>query len=142
MEKSNSVKVKLDKSVYIEREVCQEDDDIGLWFVSGMSKLFPSGFNTCCISFTNLAMVRGVDGIVIPTGTCHSSHVRPEQGAELYNVSVPVFLQQLIIFTVMKYKKRLLPSCMHHFKSDLIYNMDHMHNSGTEPSSVILSQTK
>ena len=28
------------------------------------------------------------------------------------------------------------------FWSDLIYNMDHMHISGTEPSSGILSQTK
>ena len=27
-----------------------------------------------------------------------------------------------------------------HFKSDLINNMDHMRISGTEPSSVILSQ--
>ena len=32
--------------------------------------------------------------------------------------------------------------CIHHFKSDLIDNMDNMHISGTEPSSVILSQTK
>ena len=31
---------------------------------------------------------------------------------------------------------------MHHFKSDLINNMDHMRISGTEPSSVILSQRK
>ena len=31
--------------------------------------------------------------------------------------------------------------CIHHFKSDLINNMDHMRISGTEPSSVILSQT-
>ena len=28
------------------------------------------------------------------------------------------------------------------FKPDLINNMDHMRISGTEPSSVILSQTK
>ena len=41
-----------------------------------------------------------------------------------------------------KYKKRLLLRCIHHFKSDLINNMDHMRISGTEPSSVILSQTK
>ena len=32
--------------------------------------------------------------------------------------------------------------CIHHFESDLINNMDHMRISGTEPSSVILSQTK
>ena len=41
----------------------------------------------------------------------------------------------------MKYKKRLLLRCIHHFKSDLINNMDHMRISGTQPSSVILSQT-
>ena len=46
------------------------------------------------------------------------------------------------IFKLVKYKKRLLLRCIHHFKSDLIYNMDHMHISGTEPSSVILSETK
>ena len=41
-----------------------------------------------------------------------------------------------------KYKTRLLLRCIHHFKSDLINNMDHMRISGTEPSSVVLSQTK
>ena len=40
----------------------------------------------------------------------------------------------------LEYKKRLLPRCIHHFKSDLINNMDHMRISGTEPSSVVLSQ--
>ena len=39
-------------------------------------------------------------------------------------------------------KKRLLLKCMHHFKSALINNMDHMRISGTEPSIMILSQTK
>ena len=44
----------------------------------------------------------------------------------------------------VKFKKRLLPrcTCMHHFKSDIINDMDHMRISGTEPSSVILSQRK
>ena len=42
----------------------------------------------------------------------------------------------------MTYKKRLLPRCIHHFKSDLINNMDHMRIWGTEPSSVILSQKR
>ena len=42
----------------------------------------------------------------------------------------------------LKYKKRLLRRCIHHFKSDLINNMDHMRITGTETSSVILSQTK
>ena len=41
----------------------------------------------------------------------------------------------------LKYKKRLLLRCIHHFILDLINNMDHMRISGTEPSSVILSQT-
>ena len=39
-------------------------------------------------------------------------------------------------------QKRLLLRCIHHFKSDLINNMDHMRISGNEPSSVILRQTK
>ena len=37
-------------------------------------------------------------------------------------------------------KKRLLLRCIHHFKSDLINDIDHMRFSGTEPSSVILSK--
>ena len=43
---------------------------------------------------------------------------------------------------LLNIKKRLLPRCLHHFNSDLINNMDHLHISGTEPSSVILSQNK
>ena len=42
---------------------------------------------------------------------------------------------------IFQYEKRLLLRCLHHFKSDLINIMDHMRISGTEPSSVILSQT-
>ena len=34
--------------------------------------------------------------------------------------------------TTNKYEKRLLLRCIHHFKSDLINNMDHMRISGTE----------
>ena len=41
-----------------------------------------------------------------------------------------------------EYKNRLLLRCIHHFKMDLINNMDHMRILGTEPSSLILSQTK
>ena len=37
-------------------------------------------------------------------------------------------------------KKILLLRCIHHFKSDLMNNMDHMRISGAEPSSVILTQ--
>ena len=36
----------------------------------------------------------------------------------------------------------LLLSCIHHFKSDIINNMDHMRISGNEPSLVILCQIK
>ena len=43
---------------------------------------------------------------------------------------------------VVEIKNRLLLKCIHHFNSDLINNMDHMHISGNEPSSVILRQTK
>ena len=50
------------------------------------------------------------------------------------------FIKRLWFFSCMKYKKRLLLRCIHHFKLDLINNMDHMRISGTEPSSVVLSQ--
>ena len=43
---------------------------------------------------------------------------------------------------LLDYEKRLILRCIHHFKSDLINNIDHMRISGTEPSSVILSQNK
>ena len=41
---------------------------------------------------------------------------------------------------VVEIQKENLPRCIHHFKSDLINNMDHMRISGNEPSSVVLSQ--
>ena len=46
------------------------------------------------------------------------------------------------MYEMCEYKKRHLLRCIRHFISDLINNMDHMRISGTEPSSVILSQTK
>ena len=47
-------------------------------------------------------------------------------------------------FKLVKYGKILLLTCtcIHHFKPDLNNIMDNMRISGTEPSSVILSQTK
>ena len=42
----------------------------------------------------------------------------------------------------LKYETRLLLRCIHHFKSNSIYNMDHIRILGTEPSSVILSQIR
>ena len=51
-------------------------------------------------------------------------------------------LFQFINIPYIKYKKRLLLRCIHHFKVDLINNMDDMRISGTEPSSVILSQKR
>ena len=39
-------------------------------------------------------------------------------------------------------KKRLLLRCIHHFKSDLINDLDHMRISDTESSSVMLLQRK
>ena len=47
----------------------------------------------------------------------------------------------LLFCCLYEYKKRLLLRCIHHFKSDLINNMDHMRISGNEPSSVVLSKT-
>ena len=59
------------------------------------------------------------------------------------NVIIPIAATTLkTIANYYLYKKRLLLRCIHHFKSDLINNMDHMRISGTEPSSVILSKKK
>ena len=38
----------------------------------------------------------------------------------------------------LKYTKRLLVRCVHHFKADLINNMDRMRISGTEPNCLHL----
>ena len=43
------------------------------------------------------------------------------------------FCITVYLFVAEKYKKRFLLRCIHHFKSDLINNMDHMCISGTEP---------
>ena len=48
----------------------------------------------------------------------------------------------MVYLSTLKYKKSILLSCLHHFKSDAINNMDHIRNSDTELSSVILIQTK
>ena len=53
-----------------------------------------------------------------------------------FGASVLNFLTTMCCIT------RLLLRCIHHFKSDYINNMDHMRILGTEPSSVIHSQTK
>ena len=53
-----------------------------------------------------------------------------------------VSMQNMKSSSHLNYDKRLLLWCLHHPKSDLINNMDHMRISGTEPSSVIPSQTK
>ena len=47
---------------------------------------------------------------------------------------------ELLLNAIEEYNQWLLLRCIDHFKSDEINNMDHMRISGTEPSSVILSQ--
>ena len=60
----------------------------------------------------------------------------------MYKREFEVYNQEFEVYNpYFKYKKRLLLRCIHHSKSDLINNMDHMRISGTKPSSVILSQT-
>ena len=49
------------------------------------------------------------------------------------------YLNNHLSFIIIKI---LLLRYVHQFKSDIINNMDHMRISGTEPSSVILGQTK
>ena len=64
----------------------------------------------------------------------------PPPKKKIYRSYLSDFLNYKCIYT--EHEKRLLLRCIHHFKSDLINNMDHMRISGNEPSSVILSQRK
>ena len=57
-------------------------------------------------------------------------------------VSLNILVFETFLNFCLVLKKRLLLRCIHHFKSDLINDMDHMRISGNEPSSVILSQRK
>ena len=47
------------------------------------------------------------------------------------NIYINIIVYQKYTGTSIKYEKRLLLRCIHHFKSDLINNMNHMHNWGT-----------
>ena len=58
----------------------------------------------------------------VPSGTHWSTSIDTHQAVEI--------------------QKETSTKCIHHFKSYVINNMDHMHISGTEPSSVILSQIR
>ena len=67
-------------------------------------------------------------------------HIELSNDEFMLTLEVKQILLIYFLCEQLKCKKRLLLSCIHHFKSDLIHNMDHMRISGTEPSSVILSQ--
>ena len=84
-------------------------------------------YNECNFSLNKIAWTRIVANIL------------PQH---IYRYGLKVGLNEDFKLLIANYKKRLLPRCIHHFKSDLINNMDHMRISGTEPSSVILSQRK
>ena len=59
----------------------------------------------------------------------------------LFKLSTVFYLKLSFFREYIKRDLELL-RCIHHLKSDLIDSMDHMCVSGTEPSSVVLSQTK
>ena len=42
---------------------------------------------------------------------------------------------------ITEYKKRLLLRCIHHFKSDVINNMDHLRILGTEPVILVIPKS-
>ena len=71
--------------------VCQEKDDIGLLFA------LETSINEHHISFLPYLIWRqGVQRRAFLTDILHSSNDRPEQGAELYDVSYLHFPQQLL----------------------------------------------
>ena len=71
------------------------------------------------------------DGLKVP-----QKNIKPSPAVEFGRLAM-FEVQQNIRFKI-KWKN----TTIHHFKSDLIHNMDHMPILGTEPSSVTLSQTK
>ena len=73
--------------------------------------------------------------------TCPESCTEVTGSDESWNIYCPEG-KALWIINTCKLKKRLLLRCIHHFKTDLINDMDPMRISGTEPSSVIFSHRK
>ena len=73
---------------------------------------------------------------VRPSGSPSVSHSFPHFSPTCFDILSWNFACHFL----QLYKKRLLLRCIHHFNSDLINIMDHMHISGNEPSSVILRQ--
>ena len=65
---------------------------------------------------------------LVGSATIPSSFV---QSLSINIIYINIIVYQKYTGTSIKYEKRLLRRCMHHFKSDSINNMDHMHNSGT-----------
>ena len=57
---------------------------------------------------------------------------------------ISMYLNKVVVdyFSPITNIKRLLLRCIHHFKSDIMNNRDHMCISGIEPSSVILRENK
>ena len=53
------------------------------------------------------------------------------QSLSINIIYINIIVYQKYTETSIKYEKRLLLRCIHHFKSDLINNMDHMQISGT-----------
>ena len=65
-----------------------------------------------------------------------------DRSTTIYNINfIHSFYIRRKMLLLCKYKMRLLLRCINHFKTDLFNNMDHMRISGTELSSVIISQT-
>ena len=52
----------------------------------------------------------------------------------------PTDVDLTISYALRIYKKRLLVRCTHHFKSDLIYNIDHMRIPVNEINSNVTHQ--
>ena len=48
--------------------------------------------------------------------------------ATVHCVQMHIIIPCLLYIYHIKHKKRLLLTCIHHFKTGLIYNMDHIYN--------------
>ena len=108
-------------------------------------ELMFSKFEFKCQWWQNLyfSLIPRLIQLDISLRTCLEHYKKRNKNVGFFVFSIQVsFIYSWLFFHIWFYKKRLLLRCIHHFKSDLMNNMDHMRISGNEPLSVIFRQTK
>ena len=128
------------KSYFLERCVGgQKSTDFWPTIKPFLSKKCKSGDNTIVLNENNTVLSDPKD--ICDTFNHFYVNVANDIGKDVvFDKENHSSLNAIKLNAPVPYKKRLLLRCLHHFKSDSNNNMDHMRISGTEPSSVVLSQ--